>query len=539
VIHSSDKTSEPYSDTTAPVHSQFTPPGTPPFRFGPLLAILSGLLLWLAHPLAGLWPLAWVGLAPLIYAIQQSPSTRRAAGLGYLFGWAYLAPTWYWTGLTIVGWTGSQIGWVALFALTLLAALFYAAWAALAWRLTQSVQGAWRIVSIAAAWVLMEWLRSVGSLSVPWAQISYTQYKALPLIQISELTGAFGVSFLLVFINVSIIEWWRHRAEPLSRRWLLYSAGLIGATCLYGYVRMAQIPHGKTINVAMMQGNFNYNDRFGIYQQKLEVYDSLTRQAYLGSNPKPDLYVWAETSAPGDAFHDAASREAMQRLADRYNAAIFTGSLIGEDGAEYNSALLFTPGSRLPLRYDKQGVVPFGEYIPFRSLIPESIQKQFQFFETDLSPGKTLAPMHFETSSGTQVSLGPFICYESVYPHYTRTMTARGANLLVTPSHDTWFQSDAASEQHLAIVVFRAIENRRDVARSTTDGITAAIDATGRILERSKVRAAVFLVHPLQLRNLITLYTRFGDWFVGLCALLIVAALYRSYILKTPKSVSG
>jgi apolipoprotein N-acyltransferase len=132
------------------------------------------------------------------------------------------------------------------------------------------------------------------------------------------------------------------------------------------------------------------------------------------------------------------------------------------------------------------------------------------------------------------VALGTFICYESVYPHYTRTMTARGASLLVTPSHDQWFQSEAAMEQHLAIVVFRAVENRRDVARATTDGVSAVIDGRGRILARAPLYMAIPLVHRLHLRSLLTIYTRFGDWFVGLCALLYIAAWMQPRFARKP-----
>lgn len=506
--------------------SQDTPRPTAPFRTGLAMAIVSGLLLWLAHPTPGLWPLAWIGLTPLILALQTASDPRRAALLGYLFAWAYLAPTWYWTGLTIVGWTGSPIGWAALLLLTLLAAIFYATWAVAAWWMMRRAHGAWRMVGLASAWVVMEWLRSVGSLSFPWAQVCYSQYRALPVVQISELTGALGVSFLIVLVNAGIVESWRRRAELRSTRWALCATAIVGLVCLAGCIRMRQLPSGKPVKIGIMQGNFDYKSGFNIMRQKLTTFDVLTRAAYESASPHPDLYVWAETAAPGDAFNDPLSRGAIQRLADTYHAAILTGSRIVEGDVETNSALLFTPGGTRPQRFDKQGIVPFGEYIPFRSQIPSSIQKQFQFFESDITPGRSLTPMNFDSPIVGPVSIGPFICYESVYPHYTRTMTRLGASLLVTPSHDQWFQSEAAMEQHLAIVVFRAVENRRDVARSTTDGISAAIDGRGDILARAPLYKTTFLVQTLHLRSLITIYTHFGDWFVGLCALLMCIAYY-------------
>jgi apolipoprotein N-acyltransferase len=522
-MHSQQPRAAEAPDDTAP-YSQSTPRPAVPFRFGLPLAILSGLLLWLAHPMPGLWPLAWVAVAPLMVSIHRSRSPRQAAVLGYVFGWAYLAPTWHWVGLTIVAWTGSPIGWVALVVLTLPTALFYALWAVGAWYISRRASGARRIVGLAASWVVMEWLRGVGALSLPWAQVCYTQYKVPPVIQIAEVTGALGVSFLIILVNASLVEWWRHRKVARSRRWVFGSLALVALACLLGAARMAMLRDGRPIDVAVMQGNFDYKNSVDLLNEKLLTFDALTRAAYRASNPKAEIYVWGETAAPGDAYNDAASRDALQSLADRTGASVFTGSRTVEGEREWNSALLFTPFTGRPQRFDKEGIVPFGEYIPFRAQIPAGIQKQFQFFDTDITPGRTLAPMILRTSGGGRIPIGPFICYESVYPYYTRTMTALGAQLLVTPSHDQWFQSEAAMEQHLGIVVFRAVENRRDVARATTDGISAFIDGRGRIVARAPMHTACFLVHRLHFRSFITLYTRFGDWFVLVCALLAAVA---------------
>lgn len=528
VIQTKDTDNTQAAETSATSSSEDTPLTRPPFRFGLRMAILSGLALWLTHPTPGLWPLAWVALVPLILSVQQAKSLGQATMRGYWFGWAYFAPTCYWTGLTIVGWTQSPIGWGALFLLTLLAAWFYAFWAGAAWWLSQRSTGTWRMTAVASAWVVMEWLRTVGSLTFPWAQVSYTQYRFLPVIQIAEVTGAFGVSFLILLVNASIAEWWQNRKEPQSQRWVWRCLTLVGLLCLSGMARMVQLSDGKPIQVAIMQGNFDYNQRPDeLRDKKVQTFKYLTQAAYQTAPTPPSLYVWAESAAPGDAFHTAWSRDMLQGLADMYHAPVLTGSYILDPNTneETNSALLFTPNGVSPQRFDKMGVVPFGEFIPFRRFIPSGIQKQFQFFDTDVVPGQRLEPMHFTDPKVGDVSLGPFICYESVYSHYARTMTQRGANLLVTPSHDQWFHSESAMEQHLGIVVFRAVENRRDVARATTDGVSCVIDGRGRVLARAPLSTACFLVRTLHLRNLITIYTRFGDWFVGLCFVLALLAI--------------
>lgn len=517
------------SRTNVSSQVQNTPKPTRSFLNGVLMSIFSGLALFLSHPTPGLWPLAWVGLAPLLVCIAEARTVRQAIAFGYLFGWAYLAPTWYWTGLTIVGWTGSPVGWTALVLLTILAACFYAAWSgAIRWIAGRDTRLLPAIV-LASSWVVMEWLRSVGSLSFPWAQIGYTQYRFLPVIQISELTGALGVSWLLVLFNAALAGWWQRRTHPRAGRAVLASAAVIALIGCAGTARMHLIRGGAVLRVALMQGNFNYRSAEDTTPAKYQAFQWLTQAAYASQPAHPDLYVWAESAAPSDALHNPIARGFLQGLSDRYNASILTGSRVVQatDESETNSALLFTPGAALPQRFDKIGIVPFGEYIPFRKQIPEELQRRFQFFSGDITPGGAQPPMQLEGAAAGRVLLGPFICYESVYPHYARIMTLHGAGILATPSHDQWFQSEAAMEQHLAIVAFRAVENRRDVVRATTDGITAVIDARGAVTTRAPLYRQCFLVRQVPLRTEITLYTRCGDWFVGACGIVLFLATAR------------
>ena len=424
-----------------------------------------------------------------------------------------------------------MVGWLALIFLTCYTAIFYALWASVAWSICRRAVGVWRPIGLASAWVAIEWLRSAGALSFPWAQLCYTQYRFIPLIQICEVTGALGVSWVLVFVNATVAECLRSPQNRRSIRTVVGAFGLVLGLCILGIVRMRQLQDGPEIRVAMMQGNFNYRSAEDQTPAKFEVFRQLTQTAYQASERKPDLYVWAEEAAPGDAYHDPIARGLIAGISAQYHAAVLTGGRIvqGREEKEYNSALLFTPDALLPQRYDKVGVVPFGEYIPFRGIIPEAIQRNFQFFSTDLTPGKEIRPMPFEFGKFGKAMLGPFICYESVYPHYARMMTMNGADLLATPSHDQWFQSRSAMEQHLSIVVFRAVENRRDIARATTDGVSAAIDARGIILGEAPLYKESFLVRTLHLRSMITLYTRFGDWFAALCGAISVGLSIVTY----------
>ncbi len=497
--------------------------------------------MWLSHPAAGIWILAWVGLFPLIANVIAAKSFRQAFARGYLFSWCYFTPLCYWTGLTIVGWTGSSVGWAALFALSILMAFYYGFWAGISWLVTRKLVGVWRILSFASLWTIMEFLRSLGTYTFPWGQIGYSQYKFLPLIQMAEVTGALGVSCLLAIVNASIAEWWVTRKDIRSRRWVIAVATMTGLLCLSGFARILQIKDDQPITVAIMQNNFANKGPEDL-SLKIQTYEALMQAAFKTSLTPPQLSIWGETSAPGDAYNDTFPRNEMFRLAELYRTPLFTGSNVvdRETQTDRNSALLFIPGSKMPQRYDKQAIVPFGEFIPFRNLFPPALQKQFQFFNTDLIPGKDSKTLDFVLSDGTQVRLGAMVCYESVYPHYARTMVNLGANLIVAPSNDQWFQTRAAMEQHLSIVVFRAIENRRDIARATTNGISCAIDGTGRVTNRAPFDTPTFQISALHLRSLKTIYARFGDWFVALCLVLVIVApfspLWRDKVPKKGKA---
>ena len=501
-------------------------------------SMISGILMWLAHPAAGLWILAWVGLFPLFVNVFEAKSFGKAFLRGYVFSWFYFTPLCYWTGLTIVGWTGGNpIGWLALVGLSALMACYYGLFGGIAWLLTRKTVGIWRMFGFAGTWILMEFLRGAGSLTFPWGQIAYTQYRFLPLIQMSEVTGALGVGFLLALSNAAFAEWALTRKQEQSKKWVFAIATLTGLLCLSGFARMAGLKNDRPISVAIMQNNFANKDADEL-AQKFQTFDSLSEAAAKSSVSPPALFVWGESAAPGDAFNDSYPRQKLARLAEKYDIPLFTGSssVDREAGTEKNSALLFTPGSLIPQRYDKQGLVPFGEYIPYRNLIPLSLQKQFQFFASDITPGTETKTLNFRAANGAEVRLGPMVCYESVYSHYGRKLTNAGANLLVAPSNDQWFQTHAAMEQHVSIAVFRAVENRRDIARATTNGISCGIEGTGAVINREGFDTPTFEITPLHLRSLITVYTRFGDWIVWVILVLVCLSPFSpKWSVKTPK----
>lgn len=539
------------------------------------LSITSGGLLALAHPGFSIWPLAWVALAPLLYSVTEAPGPVRAVWRGYLFGFAYMGIVWYWVGLTVNAWTQNQVGWLVWFGLTALMAWFFAFWASVAWwlhrRIGSSGRSGWiELVSLAASWVVVEYLRHVGELAAPWAPLSYTQHRFLPVIQFADITGAWGISFLIVLFNAALVSWWRRRGQRGAEQ-LLWSVGFtVFVVCLYGVIGLTRPESGKSVPVAAIQPGFNtlpsdFNpSKPPSVEGQYQTFERLTAEAM--RNPvRPAICVWAEAAAPGDALDTRRQRPFFVSLARRSGAAIVTGSAGNERIAERrrmrggepdgpwerfdpgsigmtrdlndgvalrrtegyetrftdvsaNMSVLFDPVRGLyPTHYVKRQLVPFGEFIPFRGIIPDAVQRAFGFSPYDDMVGNSVQPLVYDDSVYGRVDIGPFICWETIFPRCAREMTAAGATLLVTQSNDSWFQSRAAMEQHLSSVVLRAVENHRSVVQSTTTGITCFVDNHGRIRDELPLNREGVAVRAVNLHSDRSIYTRLGDWFVLVC----------------------
>ncbi len=564
--------------SSSDVETVETPEG-PPVRLtgrtAMWLSIVSGVLMAFSHPGFSMWPLAWVALAPALYSVTEAPGPVRALWRGYLFGFAYLGAVWYWVGLTVNAWTQNLVGWLVWFALTALMAWFFAMWAGVAWWLHRRILCAGRsgwieLVSLAASWVAVEYLRHIGDLAAPWAPLSYSQGRSLPVIQFADITGAWGISFLIVLFNAALVYWWRRRSQKGADRFLWHTGIIVGVVCLYGVVRLMQPETGKSVPVAAMQAGFNsLASDFNLSKPPSEeaqygTFERLTAEAM--RNPlRPAICVWAESAAPRDALDTRRQRPFFIALARRSGAAIVTGStgneLIAErrrlrDGEPDGPWERFDPGSRgmprdhiggvsssrtngyetrvtdvsanmsvlfdpvtgvNPTHYVKRQLVPFGEFIPFRGIIPDSIQRAFGFSPYDDMVGSSVQPLVYSDPVYGRIDIGPFICWETIFPRCAREMTAAGATLLVTQSNDSWFQSRAAMEQHLSSVVLRAVENHRCVVQSTTTGITCFVDNHGRITGELPLNREGVGVQAVRLHSDRSIYTLVGDWFVLVC----------------------
>ncbi|MFH1407196.1 MAG: apolipoprotein N-acyltransferase, partial [Candidatus Omnitrophota bacterium] len=341
-----------------------------------LLAVFSGVLLALAFSARNPWFLAWIGLIPLLSAIKGA-SRKRAFLLSYLCGIVFFAGTIYW-----VAW----VTYAGTAALVLYLALYLGLFGLFAARF---IPGRYSMVVIPALWVSLEFIRSHAFTGFGWAVLGYSQYKVLGVIQIADILGAYGVSFLIVMANVAIYEiiesrlsviGYRlsgehrtpHTAHRTTKHILLATSLCLIATLLYGYFRLHQQFITPAIRVSLIQGNIPQVEKWdeGYRESILEEYSLLTR---LAVNDKPDIIIWPETSVPGLLNTEKDLEENLVKLAQETNTPLLVGSAMTSPLSAvhyYNSAVLISKDGEFLKQYDKLHLVPFGEFVPFEEIFP-------------------------------------------------------------------------------------------------------------------------------------------------------------------------
>ena len=487
-----------------------------------ILAAVSGFLLFLSAPGplgSGLW--AWVALVPLLFAIDGL-RPKQAFLSGLVCGLCFYMPTLHW--ITIVlgryGYLHLWLAVAALFLLSLYMGLYTAMFSLLASRNSRAPL----FLTAPAIWVGLDAVRSLAFTGFPWMDLGYTQYTYTILIQISDLVGHYGVTFLIVMVNsllftmLSSLFYGRRNGSALIS--LVVATAAAVTVALYGFWRSAEIEQkmqtADRIDISVIQGNIPQDEKWLISRQEdtIDRYMSLSRQA-LDESPAT-LLVWPETAIPLFPEENDVLDDIKTRLIGDSGVSLLSGAphrqpVNGGPGERFfNSAFLVDSGALTCARYDKQHLVPFGEFIPFRKLLPFLAP----IVETmgDFTPGTSEKPISCENPE-----IGVLICFESIFPDLARKQVENGAGLLANITNDAWFGKSSAPEQHLAMAVFRSVETRRSLARAANTGISAFIDPLGRVKQSSALFTSCFLNDSLPLLTVQTVHSRLGPWFGTLC----------------------
>jgi apolipoprotein N-acyltransferase len=490
-----------------------------------LLALLSGALLALSFPSPGISPLAWCAFVPLFVA-SAGASPKLTFKLGFIAGLAAYAGVLYWVNIVMITYGKLPAPVSGLLYLTLVA--YLALYPGLVLWLTRQGEGKGisALCSFPVLWVAGELVRSYLLTGFPWADLGYSQYRTLPLIQIADLTGVYGVSFLVAFANVVFYRmwvWFRRKEAPYPVRGFLALLVLLAATLGYGLNDLNRVESGQLQRVLLVQGNIPQDVKWdpAFEESTVATYERLSRK---GCQSAGTLVVWPESALPFFFQSEPAYAARVTSLAAELKSCLVTGSPAYEKSGEFtsylNSAFLISPTGAVIGRSDKLHLVPFGEYVPLAGLFP--FVNKLVAGIGDFSPGRSALPL--ETTGG---KIGVLVCFEGIFPEIARSYVQAGAGILVNITNDAWFGKSSAPYQHLSMTVFRAVENRVPLVRAANTGISAVIDSKGHIRGMTHLFEEATLGAQVRRGEGGTFYSRHGDLFalacLGACAVL---ALY-------------
>jgi len=501
-----------------------------------VLPLLSGLLLILSFPRFDVGVLGWIALVPLLLAMRKS-SWRTAFGQGFVTGLVFFtgALSWVVNAMHLYGHMPLVVSYLVMLLLAGYCALYVAVFTAiLSW--ARDRHGMIRLWTAPALWVSLELARTSLFSGFPWALLGYSQYRILPVIQIADVTGVYGLSFVLVLANVLLallIEAVRQKRGqapsgkgPVPFPWITatLAVALVLGVVAYGHWRLA--PHQNLINghivrVGLVQANIDQAHKWdaAFRRETIDRYKRLTAQAAQGA----DLVIWPEAATPFLFEIETAYREEVLTFVRDHGIPLLFGSPAIKNQVDgrlhlLNSAFLVSGDGLVLNRHDKLHLVPFGEYIPLKNIL--GFLDKLVVGIGDFVPGPGISVM-----TGPSGRFGVVICFEVIFPDLVRQFVDQGANYMVTITNDAWFDRSSAPYQHFAMVVFRAVENRVAFARAANTGISGFIDADGQILSQTDIFVEGALRGEVRTNGPRTFYTAYGDLFAYGCVILTGLAL--------------
>jgi apolipoprotein N-acyltransferase len=514
-------------------------------RFWPwLCAILSGALLTLCYPPANLGGLSWFALTPLVCALWFSDPWRNYDGLrsfllGYAAGLVYMLGSLHWLiTVTVAGW----------FALCLFLGVYTAFWALFVGTVAKPRQSSLKTRSVwlnswnnlciaglsAAAWTALEWLRGIVFTGFGWNGLGIALHQNVALIQVCDITGVGGLSFLVAMVNMMVVITLKRLKMEIGRDKLRphydfnLTVALVALVFGYGARQLFRpAPPAESLSIAAVQANVPVTEKRDPEHEQ-RILDLHTRLTETALAIKPDLLIWPEAATPLPLFSDQHNWDVVRGLAEKHNGDFLLGTVHFDQSGDYNSAVLLTEKAKNAQIYNKIHLVPFGEYVPLRDSFPLFAWIVGDLVPDDFDSGNE--PVILKMSK-KPVKIGPLICFEDTLGDLTRQFALRGAQVFVTMTNDGWFLRSAGSQQHTFHSLFRCAETKLPMVRAANTGVSCVIDRFGRIVNRLQndkgstfIEGVLFAQLDVPKDPKKTFYTRNGEVFSLACLAATVAA---------------
>lgn len=476
-----------------------------------ILCVLAGSFFGFANPFMH-WPeLVLLYIFGLAYIGMHVGTYRGAFMGGFMVGGVANTACLYWIAIPVVEF--GELPWIAAVPCAMFLGFYIALFNGLFCMAARFLSSRLRPIPAAMLagliWTSLEWVRGFLFTGFPWLSAYQAFAPRLEAIQATAVIGGYGLSGLAA---MSIVGFAVALDQSLGERKVLREAALFGIMVLfgiYGYGHWAlkqPEPVGKPFTISLAQGNFNQAEKWEPANQKrtVERYVALSQES--AKRDRPDLAVWPETAMPFYFQEKGPLRDLVERGVARMRVPLLLGApafkhKAMENPVMFNRAYLLDQTGKEVGAYEKQHLVPFGEYTPFGDVFP--FLKDLIPYIGDFAPGPNKKPLPVGPAM-----LGGLICYESIFPEIARERVADGANVLVNISNDAWYLRSSAAAQHLQLSLFRAVEQGRWIARGTNTGITAFIDPRGRVVSRTNVFEEANLVHTVDLLEHKTVFHR-------------------------------
>ena len=524
------------------------------------LSFLTILLLCLSFPPADLGFLAWIALIPwfILIVTEERYVYFNALFIGTVF--IFIQLSWL-----------RHVTYIAWILLSLYCAAYFLGFAFC----TRFIISRLRLPLVIIApcvWATLEFIRSFFLSGFPWFFIGHTQYQFLPIIQVSDITGVYGVSFIIIMVNAGIADlilYIAARRDTINSPYLYRFPGrkfaFFGLACILPFVLLAIIlsygvywlshykpKEGPT--VCMVQGNIPQDMKFESNEEdEINILKQYTDLSMSVKGTPIDLLVWPETMVPGllnidpeltGRKIDVLSQLTPIQLSQELNTNLLLGgialTLAGDEQIYFNSAYYYNREGKSDGCYDKIHLVPFGEFTPLKNYFP--FLTKLVPYKIGLTHGRHRTLFRLDTLQHESFDFGTSICYEDTVPSLIRKFKKDGADFMLNITNDGWFRDSAELDQHLAIMVFRAVENRFCMARAANTGISSFVGPDGAIyakLSDSKGKYREIsgtLIDRIKLvEKYNPFYTMCGDWFSILCVtaslIMLIMSIFKGRIV--------
>ncbi|MBI2027610.1 MAG: apolipoprotein N-acyltransferase [Deltaproteobacteria bacterium] len=499
------------------------------------LSVLSGLLITLSFPTWNVAFLLFFALIPLFMALHNAQNFKQAFFFGWITGFTTLLSGEYWISFTMQEFGGfsKPLSFAVLFLYCLAFGLSTALFTALSYWIKNKSKIS-ELVLLPIIYTSIEFLYPQ---LFPW-YLGGSLYEKIAFIQFIDITGMSGLTFFIVLINILFLKIALYVAKPQKHLFPLKGAlsaiALSLAIFLYGQWRILDVyrhsEKSRPISFSLIQTNIGNFEKSIEVQSNLSVIDQVQKRNFqmaraASESKRTDMIVLPETAVPGSLNVNDKTKYEMAAFAQELKTNLYFGGYAETGKHTFNTAYYLNAKGEVVGRYDKIYLLMFGEYMPLSNIFP--FLKDLIKEVSDFTPGSEIQNFPLKTEF-----IGPLICYEDIIPSFVRRVVKNGATVLLNLANNSWFGESACPYQHLALSVFRSVENKVPLVRCTNTGISAFIDATGKIQNKSKLGSAEILSGEVKAPHIQTIYSKIGSMFAVICCVFLLFLIARGFQFK-------